>query len=378
MELDALLATEISLKRLTLQVVAVPNKVPFRSAIGERRERRALLVRWTDRDDAWGIGECSCRPDPFFNGEFVEGAISVLRNYVFPQLPDRGSVRDVVAVAMKMRGWNFTITALLEALFDLMRRKGLPDLLDGWPRPPQLRIPVGISLPIFDTPDAAAERVGKAVEAGFRRVKLKVTPGMDLATLHAVRNAFPSIYLGFDANGAIGEGDQAFVEALAALEPTVLEQPFAPGRIDLCAALKKHRPALRICLDESVDGLGALITAHRLGALDELNLKPGRVGGPLTTVRIMEYCRVHGIPAWVGGMFETGIGRAANLRVAARLPEALAHDLSPPRRYLAQDVVQRPLTMDADGYISFDDQPIMPDEAVLERFSVQRIVLTKA
>ena len=137
--LDALLATEISLKHLTLQVVAVPNKEPFRSAIGERRERRALLVRWTDRDDAWGIGECSCRPDPFYNGEFVEGAISVLRDYIFPHLPGQGTARDVAAVAMKMRGWNFTVAALLDALFDLMRRKRLPDLWDGWPTPPQPR-----------------------------------------------------------------------------------------------------------------------------------------------------------------------------------------------------------------------------------------------
>lgn len=377
-DLDAVLTTKITLKHLTVQTVAVPHREAFRSAIGARRERRALLVRWTDHDDAWGLGECSCRPDPFFNGEFVDGALMVLRDYVFPRLPSHATVGEVVAVAMKMRGWPFTVAALLDALFDLMRRKGMADIWAAWPTPPQPRIPVGLSLPLFETAEAAVERVGEAVEAGFRRMKMKVIPGMDLAPLHAVRYAYPAIPLSFDANGTIGEQNLAFLYALAAFEPKALEQPFAPDRLDLCDFLKASFPSLRICLDESIDSLGALMTAHRLNALDELNLKPGRVGGPLATVHILDYCTLHAIPVWIGGMFETGIGRAANMRVAARLPEAWAHDLSPPHRYLAHDLVGHPLTMEADGYISFDDQPVLPDEAALERYTIQRIVLMKA
>ncbi len=377
-EISGLLATEISLKQLVLMEVALPRLEPFRSALGERRRRQALFVHWTDRDGAWGIGECSCRPDPYFNGEFVEGAVCVLRDYVFPHLPGHGTFGAVVEVAEKVRGWNFTVAALLDAAGDLMRRKGLPDGLDGWPEAPLPRVPVGVSLPLFETEDDAVRRVEQAVAAGYRRVKLKVAPGMALATLAAVRGAFPALYLGFDANGSFGEDDGPLLDALAALAPDVLEQPFAPGRLDLCAALKVHRPALRLCLDESIGGLGDLMTAHRLGALDELNLKPGRVGGPLATLRILRYCAAHRLPAWVGGMFETGVGRAANLRVAARLPEARAHDLSPPRRYLAADVVTPPLEMDAQGTVPLaGERPVTLDEAALERFCTRRIVLTK-
>ena len=206
-----------------------------------------------------------------FTGEFVDGAIGVLRDFVFPSLLARGTVREVVAAASKVRGWNFTVAALLEAVFDLLRRKGLPDVLDAWPVAPLARVPVGISLPLFDTPDEAAARVEQAVAAGYRRIKLKVAPGMNLDTLAAARSAFPSMYLGFDANGACTEDDQSFLDVLAAFEPAFLEQPFAPDRLDLCTALKEHRPALKLCLDESIDALGDLITAHRLGALDELN-----------------------------------------------------------------------------------------------------------
>ncbi|MFB3131220.1 MAG: enolase C-terminal domain-like protein [Rhodothermales bacterium] len=377
MPLDALLSTEISLRHLTLLEVVVPRKTFFRSSIGVRRQRQALFVHWTDRDDDWGVGECSCRPDPYYNGEFVDGAIGVLRDFVFPSLLARGTVREVVAAASKVRGWNFTVAALLEAVFDLLRRKGLPDVLDAWPVAPLPRVPVGISLPLFDTADEAAERVEQAVAAGYRRVKLKVAPGMNLDTLAAVRSAFPSIYLGFDANGACTDEDRSFVDALAAFEPAILEQPFAPDRLDLCVALRKHRPALKVCLDESISGLGDLMTAHRLGALDELNLKPGRVGGPLATLRILDYCAAHALPVWVGGMFETGLGRAANLRVAARLPEAKAHDLRPAQHYLTADVVEQPLAMDTEGYVHVDDRPVMLNDAVIDRFCTRRIVLAK-
>ncbi len=377
MPLDALLDTEISLQRLTLLEVAVPRKIVFRSAIGVRRQRQALLVQWTDKDGDEGVGECSCRSDPYYNGEFVDGAISVLRDFVFPQLLAQGTVREVVTAASKLRGWHFTVAALLDAVFDLMRRKGLPDVLDAWPVAPLARVPVGISLPLFDTPDEAAEHVEQAVAAGYRRVKLKVTPGMSLDTLATVRSAFPSIHLGFDANGACTEDDQSFLDALAAFEPAFLEQPFAPDRLDLCTALKEHRPALKLCLDESINALGDLITAHRLGALDELNLKPGRVGGLPATLRILDYCAAHRLPVWVGGMFETGVGRAALLRVAARLPEAKAHDLRPTQHYLTADVVEQPLAMDAEGYVPFDDRPVTLDEAAIDRFCTRRIVLTK-
>ncbi len=369
----------ISLEQLALSVVTVPHREHFRSAIGSRRVRRALLVRWTDADGRWGIGECACRPDPYFNGEFVEGAICVIRDHLFPQLPRRGQGDEVLAVLNRVRGWPFTVAAVLDAVVDLMRRTGHRDELDRALPVAQTRIPVGLSLPLFDTPEAAVTRVERAVAAGYRRVKMKVTPGMNLATLAAVREAFPSLHLGFDANGSCGEADLPFLEALASFQPDVLEQPFAPRRLDLCAALKERRPDQHLCLDESIGGLGDVITAHRLGAMDELNLKPGRVGGMLATVRILRYCAAHDVPVWVGGMFETGIGRTAGLRVAARLPEAQAHDLCPPGAYLVTDLIAPPLTMDDQGYVSFtNDGPVRLDEAVIEQHCTRQILLQKA
>ncbi len=369
----------VSLRRLELSQLEVPQVESFRSAIGSRHRRRALFVRWHDRDGAWGIGECSCRADPFWNGEFVAGAVAVLSDFVFPGLPRQGSVAEVDRALSRVRGWSFTTAAVLDAVSDLLRRRGEPDLPDIWPHAKTARVPAGISLGIFDHAGSAVERIGRATAEGYRRVKLKIEAGMDRGTLEAVRTGFPDLHLGLDANGSMSRRDLDFLASLADLRPAVLEQPFAPGRLDLCCELKERAPRLRICLDESVTDLGLLRAAQRLGALDELNLKPGRVGGPLETVRILEHCRQTGLPAWVGGMFETGVGRWANLRVAACLPAAGAHDLSPSRRYFSTDVVRRPVEMDGDGYVDLsDDSPVEIDEQAFERLLVDRVALEKA
>ena len=369
----------VDLARLEVLQLHLPQVEPFRSAIGTRLERQALFVRWENRRGEWGIGECSCRPDPFFSGEFVAGAQEVLRRYIAPLLPQECSLRELEQALHRVRGWPFTVSAVLDAAFDLTRRQGRPDALDLHPNDTVDRIPVGISLGLFETPEAAVERVDRAVARGYHRVKLKIAPSMNLRTLHAVRESHPDLYLSFDANGSFRQEDLQTVAALARLRPKVIEQPFSPDRLDLCLDLKAQAPDLRICLDESLDGIGSLITAHRLGALDEVNIKPGRFGGVIETCRVLDFCSREKLPAWVGGMFESGVGRLANLRVAARLPGAAAHDLSPSSRYFTRDVVRDPIVMDADGTIDLrDDSPVDLDEETMHELTVERFELRAA
>lgn len=372
----AFLAQEITLERLEVLELVVPQVESFRSAIGVRNERRALFVRWFDNEGRWGLGECSCRPDPFFSGEFVDGSRLVLRDHVFPRLPRQGTIAEIVAVLDRVRGWPFTVAAVLDAASDLLRRHGGTDLLDAWDGPRIRRVPVGISLGLFPSSAAAVQRVEQAVAEGYHRVKLKITPAMDRRPLEAIRHGFPTLHLGFDANGSGSAEHLDFFTALAELTPAVIEQPFPPDRLDLCLALKQRIPDLTICLDESVASLGDLLTVHRLGALDELNIKPGRVGGALATARILTWCRAHQLPAWVGGMFETGVGRLANLRLAARLPEATAHDLSPSRRYFKTDIVTPTVKMGDDGKIDLgQEEPPEIEEAAVEELLAERLVL---
>ena len=79
-------------------------------------------------------------------------------------------------------------------------------------------------------------------------------------------------------------------------------------------------------------------TALAIGAAAIINIKPGRVGGYLESVAIHDLCREADVPVWCGGMLETGIGRAANIALAALPGFTLPGDTSASDRYYAHDL----------------------------------------
>jgi len=370
-------AVGCNLSSLDLITVDVPQKSVFRSAIGLRRSRRALLLKWTDTEGRFGYSECSCRPDPYFSHEYLDGVRQVIAEHLFPVLEKDMRFADLEAALARIRGWQFAKATVTATVFDLWRRQGIADPLDHWREDERLyEIPVGISLGIFDTAQKAITEIEKNLAAGYRRIKLKIRPGLPTDYLAQIRQAFPEENLGVDANGSFTEREMSELVAIARLGLAMIEQPFAPDRLDLCAALRQ-RADVRVCLDESIAAPGHLISAIRMGAIDELNIKPGRVGGMQEARALAEVCREHGIPAWVGGMFETGVGRAANLRFAACFPNARAHDLSPSSRYFKRDLVTFPIQMSDRGTVTRPDLPVTLDEDAVAAFRVDHLRLEK-
>jgi len=94
-----------------------------------------------------------------------------------------------------------------------------------------------------------------------------------------------------------------------------------------------ERLATPICLDEPLTSLDAIDAAVALGACEVVCLKPARVGGWIAARAVHDRCAELGIPLWVGGMLETGVGRAANLAVAGLPHTALPPDLDPRGRF---------------------------------------------
>ena len=68
-----------------------------------------------------------------------------------------------------------------------------------------------------------------------------------------------------------------------------------------------------------------------------------------------DVCREHGVAAWCGGMLETGLGRAANLALAALPGFTLPGDLSASDRYFARDLTA-PFVLD-DGRLAVPTAP---------------------
>ena len=97
------------------------------------------------------------------------------------------------------------------------------------------------------------------------------------------------------------------------------------------------------------------------------------MGGYLEARRIHDLAGRAGVPVWCGGMLETGIGRAANLALAALPGFTLPGDLSASRRYYARDLTA-PFELH-DGHLAVPTGPglgVEVDEDALAAVTVDR------
>ena len=131
----------------------------------------------------------------------------------------------------------------------------------------------------------------------------------------------------------------AILSELADFDVLCIEQPLPPADLVAHAQLARVLP-VPICLDESLSTPRRLTDALRNGSCAMACLKPARLGGVRATRAAHAACAAAGVPAFVGGFFEAGLGRAANLALAARLSQdatGLVSDVGDPADYLAVD-----------------------------------------
>lgn len=244
--------------------------------------------------------------------------------------------------------------ALEQAALDALLRswdKPLVDHLGGV----RDRIPCGVSVGIASTVESMLEEIHGYVAKGYRRVKLKIEPGRDLEVVKAVREALPETPLSVDANAAYSLSDAALFEALDELALTMIEQPLDEEDL-LDHASLQSRLRTPICLDESIRSARDASAALRLEACRVINIKPGRVGGLVEAKRIHDVANLDGMPVWIGGMLETGVGRAANLALAAMPGVGFPGDTSASDRYFPEDITE-PFVLDPDGTMAVPKGP---------------------
>jgi O-succinylbenzoate synthase len=213
------------------------------------------------------------------------------------------------------------------------------------------RVITGISIGIQQSPSDLAIRACAARDAGYRKVKLKIQPGQDIAYVAAVREALgPEAEIMVDANAAYRIDDLDHLCQLDAFGLLMIEQPL--GQDDLVRhAVLQRRLRTPICLDESIISVDRAEDMITLGAGRIVNIKPGRVGGFTVSRAIHDVCQQAGVPVWCGGMLESGIGRAYNVALASLPNFSLPGDLSPSARYWERDIVTPEWTMDDAGMV---------------------------
>jgi O-succinylbenzoate synthase len=320
------------MRRIRLSLVA-----PFETSFGVQTERDILLLK-AITSDGEGWGECVAGEEPTYSSEYVDGCQHVLIHHLLPRLLGQARIEaeDVGRLLRPVHGHQMAKAAIEMAILDAqLRARG--ESFGKYFGAVREAVDSGVSVGIHRTIPELLETVGDYIEKGYRRIKLKIKPGWDVEPVRAVRERFGNVPLQVDANTAYTLSHADHLAQLDEFDLLLIEQPLPEEQVLAHAELAKlvRTP---ICLDESITSAQAAADAIQLGACRIINIKPGRVGGYLEARRIHDLCAEHGLPVWMGGMLETGIGRAGNVAMAAMPNFSLPGDTSASDRYYHRDI----------------------------------------
>jgi O-succinylbenzoate synthase len=371
----------MTIDRVEIFHVAMPLIYPWRTAYGEDAAIESVLVKITSGNDH-GWGETAPFAAPCYSPEWAAGVFTVLRDWLAPAVIRQKveSANDLNRRLALFKGNSFAKAALDTAWWVLdARRRGLPlhRAIGGT----RNAVDVGADFGVMDSLDDLVKSVGEAVDAGFKRVKLKFRPGWDIEMLEAVRGTFPKLTMHIDCNSGYRIDDLPMFHEIDHFDLAMIEQPLQHDDLVDHAKLAKEIDT-PICLDESITSLDRARQAIELGSCRWVNIKPGRVGGLTNARAIHDLCRDAGIPCWVGGMLESAVGASLCVALATLDNFTYPADIFPSSRFYREDLADPPITLfrAADGSLQVvaGESPGIAAEPVpdrLERCCVARAIV---
>lgn len=204
---------------------------------------------------------------------------------------------------------------------------------------------VGVSIGIQKDIDTLINKIGSYLDQGYGRIKIKVKPGWDINVLDAVRQNYPDIKLTVDANAAFDLNKH--LDILVKMDRynlLYIEQPLKYDDLVGHSILQSNLET-DICLDESLKDSHKAWEAVSIMAGRVFNIKPGRVGGITESKKIHDIGAKHGVPVWIGGMLETGIGRSFLVTLATLPNVKYPSDISASSRYYEKDIITEPFEL---------------------------------
>ena len=202
--------------RIKLLLVRMNLVTPFQASSHGTQELNHVLVRM-EAGGLVGWGECSTLNDPYYLGETYETAWHILERFLVPPVLGRdwSTIEELVALCGPVKGNTFARAGLEMAGWDLLGKASgqtVADMLGAT----RSEILSGVSLGIEKDPERLYEHITRHLEEGYRRVKIKVAPGKDVAVVEGVRKRFPDVPLMVDANSAYTLADTAHLKQLVA------------------------------------------------------------------------------------------------------------------------------------------------------------------
>jgi O-succinylbenzoate synthase len=365
------------IRSIELTEINLPLVHFFETSFGRTYERRIILVRVEDEDGADGWGEVTCGETPGYSEEWTDSVWVTIEKILAPMVVGRefASAADVWNGMSWVRGHRMAKSGIETACWDLeAKRLGVPlwRHLGGVNQ----EIECGVSIGIQDSVEQLLDKIRLELDAGYKRIKIKISPRWDYDVLKAVRQEFGDIRLMGDANSAYTLADIDKLRSLDEFDLMMLEQPL--GYDDIVDHAKLQREIRTpICLDEPIKSPDDARKAVELRSGKIINLKNGRVGGHSQSKLVEKVSRENNIPVWCGGMLESGIGRAHNIAISTLLGFTLPGDVSASKRYWHEDIISPEVEVRPNGTIVAPDTPGIGFEICRDRINRSAVRKTK-
>lgn len=340
------------------------------------QDKEFYIVEAADTEGNRGLGESVAFSSPWYTEETVKTNMHIIEDFLIRILQENeiNHPDEVSALFRPIKRNNMAKAAVEGAVWDLYAKRqniSLAKALGGVKQ----EIDVGISIGIQPTLKDLSYTIESHLQAGYKRIKMKIKPGQDIDMLRQVRKQFPNTPIMADANAAYSLKDMEHLKQLDDLDLMMIEQPLAYDDIVDHAKLQAVMET-PICLDESIHSFEDAKKAIELGSCKVINIKIGRVGGLTEAKRIHDYCRKQDIAVWCGGMLEAGVGRAHNIALTTLPQFILPGDTAGSTLYWEKDIIHPEVVVE-NGMIQVPDKPGIGynlDDETLEACTVEKKV----
>ena len=380
---EALYERRLEVSRVVLYHVRLPFKSPFRTAKATLKNRDLLIVEVVDHAGRTGLGECTSFSTDWYLPETLGQDARALQRTLIPAVLEEAFLHprdaaDAFGALPEGADSPMACSALEMALWDLYGKiegKPLWQLLaaereritGGGAHGPSTALKSDVMAQVaagavvgLGTPAETVEAVRSCVDAGYCRVKIKVSPGQGLACVRAVRVAFPVLVFTLDANQCFSPREVEELRAYDGLGIGWIEEPLAVDRaLGGCERAFRRLASLQrtlatpICLDESFVNGEEAARALAYPELRCVTVKIGKFGGIQRALEFVHRALAEGREVCMSGMYDTGISRFVHAAFQTLPGVVIPGDLGATDRYFDVDLTEPAYTA-PDGIITLN------------------------
>jgi L-alanine-DL-glutamate epimerase-like enolase superfamily enzyme len=335
--------------------VTLTFKEPFPMGGGVEKGSAGIILKMHTDEGITGIADTG-GTSAWYRGETQDSIMAMINDVFAPSIllgEDPFNIEKIVAAMDYAARDNNQAKAVVDyALHDIVGKAlGVPvyKLLGGLTTE---KVPLGLVMPAGTT-EKVVDAGKKAVQAGFRALKLKVGHGTeedDIENVRALREEVgDDIQIFIDANGS-----WHYYQALMVMKKmekynlAMVEQPLPWWDVDGMARLR-DKIGTPVFADEAATELKHLLEIIQKNAADGFFIKIPKAGGLLKAQKWTSVAKAAGLPVVCGCMMGSGIEAATytHLLVSDEWMSKIVHEnLGPLHVHDIYDTVSQPVEDD--------------------------------